>query len=214
MRRFLAIVMPLILAAFPVSAGFRDGVIAYQREDYRTAMRELQPFLNRNDIPAQTNVPALYYIGMMKLRGLGTTKNRTFGTIYLKMAGLGGHAGAQFALGKMYYFSIDAPRYYSEAAKWFERAARQGVVGAQANLGEMYFQGRGVPTNDVLAYMWTSIAAAGGSEIAAKYLNTIKRRMSPAQAAKAHKMVAEWKPTKEKYRKYKKFRMWLSKPQK
>ena len=47
-----------------------------------------------------------------------------------------------------------------EAAKWFRRAAEQGLANSQNKLGLMYEQGEGVPRDYVLAYVWFSLAAA------------------------------------------------------
>ena len=49
----------------------------------------------------------------------------------------------------------------------------------------MYGNGQGVPKNYVLAEMWRSLAAARGDKVAAKKLNIIEKRMTPAQVAKA-----------------------------
>jgi len=49
---------------------------------------------------------------------------------------------------------------YTEAARWFHKAAEQGNASAQLNLGGMYAKGRGVPRDHTLAYMWTLIATA------------------------------------------------------
>jgi uncharacterized protein len=57
----------------------------------------------------------------------------------------------------------------------------------------MYETGRGVPQNDVLAYMWFSLSAAQGRQIAAKRRDTIVQRMTPAQIAEAQKLAREWK---------------------
>ncbi|MGO9422541.1 MAG: sel1 repeat family protein, partial [Roseiarcus sp.] len=54
------------------------------------------------------------------------------------------------------------------------KAADQGNAGAQLNLGAMYDNGRGVPQDHVLAYMWANLAAsrAADSETRAQRLRT------------------------------------------
>ena len=42
----------------------------------------------------------------------------------------------------------------AEAAKWYLRAAHQGVHRAQFKLAYMYREGRGVPQDRVRAHMW------------------------------------------------------------
>ena len=53
---------------------------------------------------------------------------------------------------------------YSEAAGWWRKAADTGYPGAQYNLGLAYAQGRGVPEDQVQAYMWISLSAAAAGE--------------------------------------------------
>ena len=56
----------------------------------------------------------------------------------------------------------------------------------------MYYLGRGVPANNVKAYMWLSLAKAQGDEMAADNLEIIQEEMTPAQIAKAQELAAEW----------------------
>ncbi len=51
----------------------------------------------------------------------------------------------------------------SEAAKWFERAAKQGLAIAQYRLATQYEKGRGVTQNDATARDWYEKAAAAGN---------------------------------------------------
>jgi hypothetical protein len=53
----------------------------------------------------------------------------------------------------------------SEAARWYRRAAEQGLLQAQLYLGGLYTTGNGVPMNPLLAYQWLSLAKVGGVEI-------------------------------------------------
>ena len=53
-------------------------------------------------------------------------------------------------------------------------------------------QAKGVPANNVKAYMWFSLAKAQGNENAAKGLDFVKYRMTPAQIAKAQGLATEW----------------------
>ena len=48
---------------------------------------------------------------------------------------------------------------YVEAAKWFRKAAEQGLAPAQYMLGAMYAVGDGVPKNDIESMKWTRKAA-------------------------------------------------------
>jgi TPR repeat protein len=94
---------------------------------------------------------------------------------------------------------------YVEAARWYRRAAEQGVATAQANLADMYAFGRGVPQDYVLAHMWFNLAASRypASEIDARKKaihnrDLVASKMTPAQIAEAQRLAREWKPKKEK----------------
>ena len=75
----------------------------------------------------------------------------------------------------------------------------------QMNLGLLYLEGKGVPKDLVLAYMWVNLAAATapqndlvsmGNNIA-KEREVLAGRMTPEQIAEAQRLSREWKPSKE-----------------
>ena len=59
---------------------------------------------------------------------------------------------------------------YSEAMRWFRKAADQGDALAQNNVGWLYAKGQGVPRDLSEARVWLQKAAAGGYEDAKKWL--------------------------------------------
>ena len=87
---------------------------------------------------------------------------------------------------------MGVPEDDAEAVKWYRKAAKQGLVIAQFNLGIMYGNGEGIPVNNIKAYMWSSLAKAQGHEDAAGKVDIIKKRMTPAQIAKAQALATEW----------------------
>lgn len=72
----------------------------------------------------------------------------------------GGDPVAQYSLGKLYERGGGAiSQNYSQAARWYGVAARQGIAAAQNNLALMYAQGRGVDRNVSGAIeLWLSAA--------------------------------------------------------
>ena len=46
------------------------------------------------------------------------------------------------------------PQDYAEAARWYRKAAEQGLAEAQYDLGGMYDIGAGVPHDDADAFRW------------------------------------------------------------
>jgi TPR repeat protein len=111
-----------------------------------------------------------------------------------------GEAPAQFILGGAYY----TLKNYTEAMKWYRRAANQGYADAQSNLGELYFAGRGAPQSYVQAYLWFSLAAANPAsekktrDDAVHSRDLVAGKMTTVQIAEARRLASEWKPKPER----------------
>jgi TPR repeat protein len=61
----------------------------------------------------------------------------------------------------------------------------------------LYANGLGGSQDLVQAYMWYSLAAGNGYEIATGYRNHLAKQMTPAQIAEAQQLAREWKPLKK-----------------
>ena len=61
---------------------------------------------------------------------------------------------------------------------------------AQFSLGNMYANGRGVPENGVVAYVWFSVAVAQGDENAQFYRDILSKRLTSDQLAQAQQIAA------------------------
>jgi len=81
---------------------------------------------------------------------------------------------------------------YTEASKWYLKAAEQNLLFSQTNLGKMYSVGQGVTKDYVKAYMWTALAAAQGEEDAEHNLEILEELMIPDQIAEALDLTEEW----------------------
>ncbi len=103
---------------------------------------------------------------------------------------------AQYLLGKLYR---DGPLLIpdtSEAAYWFDRAARQGVVEAQYALGKMYLSDDIEVRDTDLGIQWLAYAAQNGSDYAAyrlgkEYLKGTPVERDPAKAVAYFRQAAE-----------------------
>ena len=73
-----------------------------------------------------------------------------------------GDAKAQNLLGWLYENGYGAPRDPAEAARWYRKAADQGLPLAQNNLGILYREGRGVAKDLAEAARWFDRAATAG----------------------------------------------------
>lgn len=70
-----------------------------------------------------------------------------------------GHPGTERKIADIYCEQLD----YAEAAKWFQKAADQGIAEAQFNLGAMCYNGFGVPQDYAEAMKWFQKAADQGN---------------------------------------------------
>ena len=79
----------------------------------------------------------------------------------LKIRSDAGDKAAARQLADMYYLGRDGfERDFIEAARWYEKLARQGDARAQTSLGLLYARGYGVERNLETARRWWSFAAA------------------------------------------------------
>ena len=70
-----------------------------------------------------------------------------------------GDPHVQFSLGSQYEEGEDIARDVKEAAKWYRKAADQGLATAQFKLAKMYDNGQGVPQDAKQAFAWYLKAA-------------------------------------------------------
>jgi len=130
--------------------------------------------------------------------GLGVQQNDVEAAKWFRKAAERGNAEAGYTLGSMYERGEGVKQDYVEATKWYRKAADQGDAAAQFNLGVMYDKGKGVTQDSVQALMWFTLSAAGskGEEQAeaAKFRDSISKKMTPQQIAEAQRLAREWKP--------------------
>ncbi len=91
----------------------------------------------------------------------------------------GGDAVSQNSVGALYDHGLGVDEDDSEAARWYQRAADQGLPLAMRNLASMYAGGHGLPYDKDQAEYWYEKAAQAGDEKAAQRLAAL----NPARAA-------------------------------
>jgi uncharacterized protein len=106
-----------------------------------------------------------------------------------------GDSNEQFYLG-LHYQQGDhgLPKDYSEAAKWYRKAADQGHAGAQLYLGVYLCN---VKQEVVEAYKWFQLAKRGNDAdrvAATQSQDQLVDHMTPEQIAEGRKLVSEFKP--------------------
>jgi TPR repeat protein len=195
-RTLKAATVGLVLAlslAGPAAAGpLEDGMAAYDRGDYATALLLVRPLAD------QGNAGAQFKLGNMYHHGEGVPQDYAAALDWYRKAADKGEVEAQLQLGTMYFLGEGVPRDFAAAVSWYRKAADQGNVYGQYDLGKMYADGQGVPQDFVTAHMWFNLAAARGLRDAFRVRDLTAAEMTPAQIAEAQKLAREWKPKPER----------------
>ncbi|HBK79264.1 MAG TPA: hypothetical protein DDZ83_06205, partial [Nitrospinae bacterium] len=76
--------------------GYQEGLDAYKRGDYATALKEWRPLAERGHAVAQFN------LGLMYAKGKGVPRDYKIASKWYRMSAEQGDAGAQYNLGLMY----------------------------------------------------------------------------------------------------------------
>ena len=189
MRQLKSLIVALVLVAGSALAGpIEDGVAAYLRQDYATALRLWRPLAEAGDARAQ------YNLGVMYGTGLGVPKDDQQAVFWYRKAAEQGYASAQYNLGVMYREGRGVPKDDQQAVFWYRKAAEQGYAIGQNSLGFMYHEGRGVPKDAQQAYFWLLLASVGGNKIAVANRDTLDRELTAQQRAAAQADARNWKP--------------------
>ncbi|MCA6121849.1 sel1 repeat family protein [Bradyrhizobium sp. WSM 1704] len=109
---FAAVVL-MLLTVTPASAqSMRQGVAAFNRQDYQRASRIFIPQAERGNPIAQT------YLGFLFENGRGVPQNYTEAAMWYRRAAEQGDSLAQYSLGLLYDRGQGVPRDVVEASKW------------------------------------------------------------------------------------------------
>ena len=92
----LVAALTLMLRTSDVLAGLTEGVEAYERGDYVTAMKELRPLAD------QGNADAQFFMGLIYDNGHGVAPDHGRAVEWWRLAAAQGHARAEYSLGHMY----------------------------------------------------------------------------------------------------------------
>ena len=143
----------------------RDGIAAWQRADYSTAVAIWRPLAEKGDSDAQFNLGQAYRLGR------GVTVDLAQAKAWLERAAKAGHLDAQTTLGLLLFDSGSR----DAAIAWLEKAAERGEPRAMLVYGTALFNGDGAPRDPMLAYAYVSRAAAQGLEPAKSTLEQMDR---------------------------------------
>ena len=176
----------ILFSQLTLSAEFKDGLDAYERGDYATALKEWRPLAKAGNEKAQ------HALGVMFQRGQGVVQDYKGALKWFTKAADQGYAAAQFNLGLLFHEGQGVVQDYKEALRWFTKAAEQGYAPAQNTVGAMFAEGQGTPQSYVSAYVWFQLAAARGSQNAVRNRDLVEKRMTRSQIEQAQHIAKEW----------------------
>lgn len=154
------VVLVSILAALFACRAFAgaldDANAAYDRKDYRSALKSYRAAAEHGDAAAQNALGRMYEAGQ------GVPLDYPEALKWYRKAADQGYADAQANLGSLYEQGKGAPQDDGEAAKWYRKAAEQNNFIAENSLGALYARGHGVSRDDAEAARWYRKAAEQG----------------------------------------------------
>ncbi len=125
MPRFALILVCWLAFAALASAGEVEGVAAFDRGNYETAMAEFRPLAEQGDARAQFNLGAMY------LNGWGVLQDYGEALKWYRLAADHGLADAEFILGFLYDIGRGVRQDSVAAAQWYRKAAEHGDAATQ-----------------------------------------------------------------------------------
>ena len=182
MRNLIKTFILMLMLSFShaaIAGDYEDGVVAYGKGDFATALRLWTPLAEQGDAKAQ------YHLGRMYRDGNGVAQDYKTAVKWYTLAAEKGGASAQNNLGKLYENGQGVAQNYKIAVKWYTLSAEQGNEVGQWYLGSMFEKGQGVAQDYVKSHMWWNIAAIDGSVYAIWVRDFVAKKMTPAQIEKA-----------------------------
>ncbi len=119
LRTLLAAVLSVTLAT-SAWAGWDEGLAAYERGNFETALEELLPLAEQGD------AGALFILGLMYSKGEGVPHDYVEAMRWYRLAAEQGHSAAQFNLADMYKYGKGVTQDYVQAYMWWSVAGANG----------------------------------------------------------------------------------------
>ena len=188
MRYLLWIFILLMVFATPLLAlgNYENGIVAFERGDYETALREFKVLAAQKDSRGQ------YALGLMYDLGTGVPTDFEEAFKWYRLSAEQGNAEAQNNLATMYEEGEGVEKDFNKAVKWYERVAQQENFDAPNNLGTMHLKGIGIIRDYVTAYMWFHLGEMKGDRAAKSNRKFVEKRMTAEEIVEANKQVGEW----------------------
>lgn len=165
-----------------VCAGdLEDGIAAFEKHDFNTAVRLIKPLAEQGIIEAE------YFMGTFYMYGHGVPMDPPQATVWFKRAfghwetqARAGNPAAMVEVAGMLTSGLGVDRDDKAAAEWLRKAGELGDADAWAELGGLYVEGTGVPKDVAEGERLLKKASAAGSVRANEMLAALSKRVDPA----------------------------------
>ena len=184
--RVLLAVCGLLLAASAWSGESEKGLLAFNSNEYDTALAIWQPLADAGDAESQ------YGLGMMYGNGFGVAMDDALAIKWYGLAVEQGHAGALCNLAVMHQNGWGVPLNEEEAIRLYSLAAEQGVAEAMLAMGRHFAMDFSESYDPVQAYKWFSLAALMDNIDAASKRDHIADKLTAEQVADGNAMIGLW----------------------
>lgn len=122
---FVAAALMCSAAGLAEAGTFRQGVAAFNRQQYLLAAQNFFPLAEQGDPAAQS------YLGFMFETGRGVPRNYTEAAMWYRRAAEQGDSLAQYSLGLLYDKGQGVPQDIVEANKWLNLSTASAPRGAR-----------------------------------------------------------------------------------
>lgn len=118
-----------------ITKEYSDGIDAWAKEDYVTALEKFTFAASQGNTDAQFNLGLFYEIG------LGVTKDHLKAANWYKMSAIKGHTDSQIRLGTIYFIGKSGiNQNLTEARRWMRLASTKGSKEAKLLIAIINFK--------------------------------------------------------------------------
>jgi TPR repeat protein len=156
-RLILWLMLSCALLSSAIAGPLEEGIAAYKREDYATALRLLRPLANEGNPVAQSQLGAMY------AEGLGLPQDYSEAIKWYRKAADQGDASAQFNLGLSYQHGKGVAQDYVQAHKWANLAAARSLS------SETELRANAAKLRDFIAEKMTAAQIAEAQKLASEW---------------------------------------------
>ena len=208
-----------IVSTTHAGTGYDDAFLAFENQDYATALTLTLPLAQQNDVEAMTLLGRVYDEGFNQPKeafswfkkaaelgnaqaqvelaelfdaGEGVSQDTEQAVSWYERAAQQGHEEAQLALALHYLEDLED---IATAIEYFQQAAEQGNPIALYRLGLLYLGDAGVPNDNLKAWVYFSLAADKVTE-AAQARDVLELEMSNVQLKQATLALKQWQSSR------------------